>query len=123
MPGRWKNRDWEKTFKEKARVHAPIASNVIRKRRRRKPIIDSFYDSPEWKRTRYAALKHSRGVCECCGAGPQQGAVLNVDHIRPRKTYPDLELVLSNLQVLCASCNAGKANSDATDWRLPRGTG
>jgi len=44
-------------------------------------------------------------------------ARLNVDHIRPRRYYPELALELGNLQVLCAACNQGKGNKDATDWR------
>lgn len=43
--------------------------------------------------------------------------LLNVDHVKPRKFYPELALDLDNLQVLCALCNHGKGNSDATDWR------
>ena len=45
------------------------------------------------------------------------GAVMNVDHIKPRRIYPDLALSLENLQVLCHECNHGKGNWDMTDWR------
>ena len=30
---------------------------------------------------------------------------------------PHLALKLTNLQVLCGDCNAGKGNRDTTDWR------
>jgi hypothetical protein len=82
---------------------------------------DPFYQSIEWIRIRYEALKRGRGVCECCGVGPQQGAVLNVDHIKPRRLFPELSLDLENLQVLCAQFNMGKGNDDQTDWRDLRG--
>ena len=42
---------------------------------------------------------------------------MNVDHIKPRKKYPELALDKSNLQVLCEECNHGKGNWDETDWR------
>lgn len=83
-------------------------------------LIPAFYDSPEWKRLRYEALKRSSGKCECCGNGPAQGAVLNVDHIKPRQRFPHLALSLDNLQVLCSWCNQGKGGWDHTDWRRPK---
>ena len=55
--------------------------------------------------------------CQCCGNSPKTGAVLNVDHIKPRKKYPELALDINNLQILCEECNHGKGNWDETDWR------
>lgn len=79
---------------------------------------DAFLRSPEWKRVRLLALDEHGRKCLCCGDTPENGAILNVDHIKPRKLYPKLALCLSNLQVLCASCNAGKGNKRETDYRL-----
>lgn len=76
-----------------------------------------FLQTWAWKRIRYQALKAAKGRCECCGASPQDGARLNVDHIQPRRKRPDLALDPYNLQVLCGDCNAGKGNWDASDWR------
>lgn len=76
-----------------------------------------FLQSKAWKRLRLQALnKHGR-QCQCCGASPATGAVLNVDHILPRRLFPQLALQLDNLQVLCADCNEGKGNWDMTDAR------
>lgn len=58
----------------------------------------------------------------CCGATPATGAVMNVDHIKPRKLYPHLALDVDNLQILCSDCNHGKGNWDMTDWRCPAET-
>lgn len=79
--------------------------------------LGEFYRSDEWRRLRYKALVKSKGCCRCCGSRPTFDSPLHVDHIKPRSLFPELALVLSNLQVLCADCNLGKGNSDTTDWR------
>lgn len=63
------------------------------------------------------ALRKYGPKCMCCGATPDHGAVMNVDHIKPRKLFPHLALDLDNLQILCHVCNHGKGNWDQTDWR------
>ena len=78
---------------------------------------DAFLSSYEWRRIRMEALKLHGRMCQCCGASPATGAVMNVDHIKPRKLFPALALTLDNLQVLCHECNHGKGNWDMTDWR------
>jgi len=78
---------------------------------------DSFLETYEWRKLRMQALKKYGPKCMCCGATPATGAVMNVDHIKPRKLFPNLALELSNLQILCHECNHGKGNWDQTDWR------
>ena len=78
---------------------------------------DAFLSSYEWRRVRLVALKKYGAKCQCCGATPDSGAVMNVDHIKPRRIYPELALDPDNLQVLCHECNHGKGNWDMTDWR------
>jgi hypothetical protein len=78
---------------------------------------DAFLASYEWRRVRMMALKTYGPRCMCCGATPADGAVMNVDHIKPRLKFPKLALTLSNLQILCGPCNHGKGNWDMTDWR------
>lgn len=86
---------------------------------KRKPLATdkAFLESKAWKRLRYQALKLCGSKCQACGASPESGAVLNVDHIRPRVLFPELALRLGNLQVLCGDCNEGKGNWDMTDFR------
>lgn len=81
------------------------------------PAADDFLHSFEWKSVRMMALKKYGAVCQCCGASPKNGAVMNVDHIKPRKIFPQLALDVDNLQILCGDCNHGKGNWDMTDWR------
>ena len=72
-----------------------------------------FYKSWEWKRARYEILLEYGAVCMLCCSEHR----IVVDHIKPRSRYPDLELDLNNLQVLCDACNQGKGNHDETDFR------
>ena len=78
---------------------------------------DSFLESYEWRRVRMVALKKYGPRCQCCGATPADGVKMHVDHIKPRRIFPDLALDVANLQILCEVCNHGKGNWDMTDWR------
>lgn len=102
-----------------------VASPVVnvptfhKKRTRETPAVmtDAFLLSYEWRRLRMTVLKKYGSRCQCCGATPADGKRMNVDHIKPRRKYPELALTESNLQVLCEDCNHGKGNWDETDWR------
>jgi 5-methylcytosine-specific restriction endonuclease McrA len=74
----------------------------------------TFYESQEWRVLRYKALKLHGAKCQLCGCSDGQ---MQVDHIKPRSKYPELELRLDNLQVLCRDCNLGKGAWDESDWR------
>lgn len=79
---------------------------------------DPYYKTAEWKRLRYDAIKLHGAKCVACGRTPRDhGIVINVDHIKPIRLYPELRDKLNNLQPLCDDCNAGKGNRDQTDWR------
>lgn len=79
---------------------------------------DGFYESREWLDLRYRVLQRAGGSCKLCGCRATAENPIQVDHIKPRSLHPELALVESNLQVLCKSCNMGKSNKDATDWRF-----
>ncbi len=76
----------------------------------------AFLASYDWRRLRMVILTKRGAQCECCGATPQDGVRMHVDHIKARRTHPQLALDESNLQVLCEPCNHGKGN-DEKDWR------
>ena len=80
---------------------------------------DRFYSSWEWKRVRYEALKIHGRRCQCCGwqPGDTPHGHLVVDHIKPRRRFPALELSVDNLQVLCNDCNMGKGAVHQDDYR------
>jgi hypothetical protein len=95
----------------RVRFGAPVSK--AKPRPKPKPTPASFYETDEWRRLRYRALKQHGAKCQCCGTGGR----IHVDHIKPRSRFPELELELTNLQVLCADCNLGKGAWDQTDWR------
>ena len=78
---------------------------------------NAFLVSYQWRRKRMEVLTKHGARCQCCGVTPEQGAVMHVDHIKPRSKFPALALDIDNLQVLCDACNHGKGNWDTTDWR------
>lgn len=78
---------------------------------------DAFLSTFEWRALRMQALTLHGAKCQCCGATPAIGAVMHVDHIKPRKFFPTLALNLDNLQILCEVCNHGKGNWNHVDWR------
>lgn len=93
------------------------SATLVEKKHKARSIRVAFYDSREWKKLRYEALKLHGAKCQCCGVSSADGARLNVDYIRPRSQFPELALELMNLQVLCSWYNVGKGAWDQTDWR------
>jgi len=77
----------------------------------------AFLESYEWRSLRMKVLIKYGSRCQCCGATPQDGLRMHVDHIKPRRKHPELALSIDNLQVLCEVCNHGKGSWDETDWR------
>lgn len=59
---------------------------------------------------RFDVLKRDNYTCQTCGATAQDGATLEIDHIRPFSKGGSDEI--DNLQVLCRDCNIGKGNKD-----------
>ncbi len=111
--------------KKKAKLAQKKAPKSITRRQVSYPSnvnTDAFLQSYEWRRVRMVVLKRDGATCACCGATPGTGAVMNVDHIKPRRIFPQLALDPSNLQVLCNECNHGKGNWDMTDWRAKETT-
>lgn len=60
--------------------------------------------SPRWQVLRFAAKRRDSWKCVQCGSRHK----LEVDHIKPVRTHPELAYVLDNLQTLCTSCHTRK---------------
>ena len=102
-----KRREWNTNLAEQKQQPTPNADS------------DAFLNSYAWRVARMKVIKRDGKICACCGNSTINGSTLNVDHIKPRKHYPELALDLNNLQILCGECNHGKGNWDETDWREP----
>ncbi len=59
-------------------------------------------------RLRAKILMRDGAKCQMCGASPQSGARLHVDHIHPWSKGG--ETSLENLRILCEQCNIGKGD-------------
>lgn len=73
-----------------------------------------FYVSEVWMAMRELVFQK---YGKRCMRGINCGGPLQIDHIKPRSKFPELELDFNNLQVLCKSCNDWKSNVDYTDFR------
>ncbi|SDL79869.1 HNH endonuclease [Paracoccus chinensis] len=57
-----------------------------------------------WKAVRLQAKRRDGWKCVQCGAVGR----LEVDHIKPVRTHPELSYTLTNLQTLCPPCHSRK---------------
>jgi len=71
---------------------------------------DGFLYSQEWKQLRLLAIKQYGLICVYCGKENSRKFPINIDHIKPRKLFPELALDINNLQPLCGLCNKRKGN-------------
>lgn len=60
--------------------------------------------SPRWKSVRLAVKRRDGWKCIQCGCAGR----LEVDHVKPVRTNPELAFEMSNLQTLCVSCHSRK---------------
>ena len=75
-----------------------------------------------WRVLRMAILERDGFKCRCCGTGGR----LEVDHVKPVRTHPDLSYDPANLQALCPACHTRKTRIECghppvpeprQDWR------
>jgi len=69
-----------------------------------------FIRSPQWRELRKKAIAKYGSTCVKCGRVGCKKYPINIDHILPRKYYPELALDINNLQPLCGTCNKRKGN-------------
>jgi len=78
---------------------------------------DPFLYSDAWRQLRKEAITRYGLVCCKCGRENSRKFPINIDHIKPRKFFPELALNIDNLQPLCGPCNKAKGNKSQTDYR------
>ena len=108
---------WFSGNKGMALLYQPGEQPVVYRSKHELPIVKrstqtNFYRTKAWRELRLSILLASDCSCKICGNTSEKGAVLHVDHIKPRSLYPELALDESNLQVLCEDCNIAKSNND-----------
>lgn len=64
----------------------------------------AVYRSPQWRSVRFLAKRRDGFKCVGCGAHGR----LEVDHVKPIRTHPELAYELGNLQTLCGPCHSRK---------------
>jgi hypothetical protein len=77
---------------------------------------DVMLGSPAWKELRAKVLAKYGAKCMRCGCQSTKPGRIVVDHVKPRRYYPELAMDENNLQVLCNRCNRDKGNN-LTDYR------
>jgi len=75
----------------------------------------SIYRTPQWKALRFMARRRDGFACVQCG---KKGR-LEVDHVKPIRTHPELALELTNLQCLCIGCHSRKTRLETGMGDLP----
>ncbi len=60
--------------------------------------------SRRWKNLRMIVLRRDGFACVECGARGR----LEVDHVEPVRTHPELSFEVTNLQALCPACHTRK---------------
>ena len=65
------------------------------------------------KRLRFKILERDNFTCQYCGATPQDGAKLAIDHITPFSRGG--ETIETNLITSCSKCNIGKFDTEYPD--------
>ena len=71
--------------------------------------------SPVWKGGSWGYCRRTVKIrddyiCQICGLRDPE--IMEVDHIKPKSEYPELEFVLENLVTLCPNCHRRKTNRE-----------
>ncbi len=64
--------------------------------------------TPRWKRLRHAILERDGYQCVQCTRRTR----LEIDHIQPVRSHPELSFEPRNLQTLCVSCHSKKTRKE-----------
>ncbi len=66
---------------------------------------DKLHNSKEYKKWRLTVWQRDRFTCQHCSAKQSRKNPLNAHHIKPKASFPDLILDISNGQTLCKFCH------------------
>lgn len=67
---------------------------------------EPFYKTKAWRKLRLNTLYRDKFTCTQCGASVAGKGRSRVDHIKPRRSHPELALEPTNVRTLCINCDA-----------------
>lgn len=117
LPGRGHKASGNAILKKLGFANHKAKKSRAKKEKNKDVNSDAFLSSYAWRKLRMQVLEKYGAQCHCCGRSRADGIIIHIDHIKPRRKYPELALDFDNLQCLCNECNHGKGNWDETDWR------
>ena len=81
----------------------------------------AFYSSARWRRLRLVVL-NEEPCCYVCTAMGITRASTQVDHSKPRRMHPELELVRENCRGMCDTHHSQKtvAEKQGIEWVQPQ---
>lgn len=80
-----------------------------------------YWKGGSWNYIKTLVRLRDKDVCQCTGAcqshlsekcGFSDSYIMHVDHIKPKKLYPELALSLDNLMTVCPNCHQFKTNME-----------
>jgi hypothetical protein len=80
-----------------------------------------FWKGGSWNYIKTLVRLRDNDVCQCTGicqwhlgekCGFKDSYIMHVDHIKPKKLFPDLKLSMDNLIVVCPNCHQMKTNTE-----------
>jgi 5-methylcytosine-specific restriction enzyme A len=78
-----------------------------------------FYQSKAWRGLRLKALQRDNYECQVCKRRGKVSPAQNVHHIKEVKQYPELALVLDNLESICIPCH-NEEHDRLKDYQKPK---
>jgi 5-methylcytosine-specific restriction enzyme A len=64
-----------------------------------------FYQCKAWRKLRLEALERDHYECQECKRQGKVGPAQNVHHIKEVKDFPQLALVINNVESVCINCH------------------
>jgi 5-methylcytosine-specific restriction protein A len=72
----------------------------------------AFYQSRAWRALRREAADRYGKLCAACLKRGRVTAANELDHVKPRKQYPERALDIDNVQWLCRACHNRKRRDE-----------
>jgi hypothetical protein len=80
-----------------------------------------YWKGGSWNYIKTIVRLRDNDICQCTGicqwhlsekCGFKDSYIMHVDHIKPKKLYPELSLSIDNLITICPNCHQFKTNTE-----------